>query len=184
MSNAVTSATTRDTRSVRALGARSLVQSGEVITSPETLLRYRIEEMIGRGGYGQVFLAARAGRSADVPPVVCVKVSPRIDGWLREAYFGQLLDDHPHAIRVYDAFPSLRPDGQVLYCLALEFARHGDLSRYLRRSGRPWPERTVRREIAGILRVLGKLHRGHLLHRDLTPMNVFVCDGPTIGPRL
>jgi eukaryotic-like serine/threonine-protein kinase len=25
--------------------------------------------------------------------------------------------------------------------------------------------------------VLGKLHRGQLLHRDLTPMNVFVCQG-------
>ena len=30
---------------------------------------------------------------------------------------------------------------------------------------------------AGILEVLGKLHRGQLLHRDLTPVNVFVCDG-------
>ena len=40
-----------------------------------------------------------------------------------------------------------------------------------------WPERTARREIAGILEVLGKLHRGQLLHRDLTPLNVFVCDG-------
>jgi len=35
----------------------------------------------------------------------------------------------------------------------------------------------VRREIAGILEVLGKLHRGQMLHRDLTPMNVFVCEG-------
>jgi serine/threonine-protein kinase len=35
----------------------------------------------------------------------------------------------------------------------------------------------VRREIAGILDVLGTLHRGQLLHRDLTPVNVFVCDG-------
>ena len=35
----------------------------------------------------------------------------------------------------------------------------------------------MRREIAGILQVLGKLHRGQLLHRDLTPLNVFVCDG-------
>ena len=25
--------------------------------------------------------------------------------------------------------------------------------------------------------MLGKLHRGQMLHRDLTPMNVFVCDG-------
>jgi len=31
--------------------------------------------------------------------------------------------------------------------------------------------------MAGILKVLGKLHRGQLLHRDLTPLNVFVCDG-------
>jgi hypothetical protein len=37
-------------------------------------------------------------------------------------------------------------------------------------------ERVARREIAGILEVLGKLHRGQLLHRDLTPLNVFVCD--------
>ena len=33
----------------------------------------------------------------------------------------------------------------------------------------------VRREIAGILEVLRKLHRGQTLHRDLTPMNLFVC---------
>jgi len=38
----------------------------------------------------------------------------------------------------------------------------------------------VRREIAGILEVLGKLHRGQMLHRDLTPLNVFVCDGPRL----
>ena len=63
------------------------------------------------------------------PRSVCIKVSARIDGWLREAYFGQLLDGHPRAIRVFDAFPLMRADGQVLYCLALEYARHGDLQR-------------------------------------------------------
>src|SRR5436309_8229947 len=112
-----------------------------------------------------------------VPEIVCIKVSTRIDGWLREAYFGQLLDDHPRAIRVFDKFPLLRADGQVLYCLTLEYARHGDLSAFLSRSGKGWPEKTARREIAGILEVLGKLHRGQTLHRDLTPLNVFVCDG-------
>src|SRR6185295_6106656 len=35
---------------------------------------------------------------------------------------------------------------------------------------------STRREIAGILQVLGKLHRGQMLHRDLTPLNVFVCE--------
>ena len=64
----------------------------------------------------------------------------------------------------------------MLYCLALEYARHGDLSAFLSRRGKGWSETTARREIAGILEVLGKLHRGQTLHRDLTPLNVFVCD--------
>src|SRR5436309_9544944 len=115
-----------------------------------------------------------------VPEIGCIKVSTRIDGWLREAYFGQLLDGHPRAIRIFDVFPLMHSEGQVLYCLALEYARHGDLRAFLRRAGKGWPERTVRREIAGILEVLGKLHRGQMLHRDLTPLNVFVCDGPCL----
>jgi serine/threonine protein kinase len=185
MDKRLTASTTRGTASITSLVSRkrALVEPNHILTSPESLLRYRIERMIGQGGYGQVFLAARQGRSTSVPDVVCIKISPRIDGWLREAYFGQLLDDHPRAIRVFDAFPMPRPDGQMLYCLALEYAVHGDLSAYLRRTVRGWPERLVRREIAGILQVLGKLHRGHLLHRDLTPMNVFVCDGPSTSPR-
>jgi serine/threonine-protein kinase len=77
---------------------------------------------------------------------------------------------------VFDRFALTRSDGRLIYCLSLEYARHGDLSTFLEQSGQAWPERTARREIAGILEVLGKLHRGELLHRDLTPMNVFVCD--------
>ena len=111
-----------------------------------------------------------------VPAAVCVKVSERIDGWLREAYFGQVLDGHPRAVRVYHQFPLMRADGRPLYCLTLEYARHGDLSSFLRRGGKTWSEAGARREIAGILEVLGKLHRGQMLHRDLTPLNVFVCD--------
>jgi serine/threonine-protein kinase len=149
----------------------------QVITSPETRLRYRIDRLLGEGGFGQVYLARRLGYSGVVPATLCVKVSERSDGWLREAYFGQLLDAHPRAIRVFDAFPLLHPDGRVLYCLVLEYARQGDLRAFLHRTGKGWPERIARREIAGILQVLGKLHRGQVLHRDLTPMNVFVCDG-------
>jgi serine/threonine protein kinase len=169
-------ATTRSTRTVR-LATGRLLAPGQIIESPESRLQYRIERMLGSGGFGQVFLAGRLGRSVDVPQTVCIKVSPHIDGWLREAYFGQLLDGHPRAIRVYDRFPLTRPGGAFVYCLALEFARDGDLSAFLDRHARGWPESVARREIAGILEVLGKLHRGQMLHRDLTPLNVFVCDG-------
>jgi eukaryotic-like serine/threonine-protein kinase len=149
----------------------------QVIFSPETKLQYRIERMLGAGGFGQAYLATRRGRSTTVPEQVCIKVSAKIDGWLREAYFGLLLDGNPRAVRVFDRFPLMRADGQVLYYLALEYACHGDLSAHLQGSGTPFTEAAARREIAGILEVLGKLHRGQLLHRDLTPMNVFVCDG-------
>ncbi len=172
-----TSAPTRARTAVLVRGHRGplLLGPGQVIESPETGLRYRVERLLGQGGFGQVFLTARVGRSSTVPERVCVKVSTRIDAWLREAYFGQLLDGHPRAIRVYDRFPLVRAGAPLLYCLVLEYAEHGDLDTHMRHGGRRWSESVVRREIAGILDVLGRLHRGQLLHRDLTPLNVFVC---------
>jgi serine/threonine-protein kinase len=152
----------------------------QVIASSETRLQYRVDRLLGEGGFGQAFLASRLGRSRAVPATVCIKVSEHMDGWIREAYFGQLLDGHPRAIRVFDRFPLLRADGRVLYCLALEYASQGDLRAFLYRTGKGWPESIARREIAGILQVLGKLHRGQMLHRDLTPMNVFVCGGRSL----
>jgi serine/threonine-protein kinase len=175
-----TSAATRG-RSLRGAHARlpALLAHGQVVTSADTGLQYRIDRLLGEGGFGQVYLAARLGRSGVVPETVCIKVSPRIDAWIREAYFGQLLDGHPRAIRVFDRFPLVH-DGRTLYGLTLEYARHGDLSALLARSERHWTEAATRREIAGVLEVLAKLHRGQTLHRDLTPMNVFVCDNYTL----
>jgi serine/threonine protein kinase len=179
MATSLTAAPTRTVRRGRAPADRGgfLLVPSEIVASPESGLQYRIERFLGEGGFGQVYLARRIGRSSVVPDVVCIKVSSRIDGWLREAYFGQLLDAHPRAIRVFDTFPLMRSDGRVLYCLTLEYARHGDLSAFLSRTAKGWSEAMARREIAGILEVLGKLHRGQTLHRDLTPLNVFVCDG-------
>src|SRR5262245_13347492 len=129
MSTFSPNATTRTARGgVRHPRGEHLLATGELIGSPESGLRYRVGKLLGQGGFGQVFLATRVGSSDGVPEEVCVKVSAHMDPWLREAYFGLLLNDHPRAIRVFDRFPLMTPtaDGQMLYCLVLERARHGD----------------------------------------------------------
>jgi hypothetical protein len=56
-------ATTRATASIHvpAAGGGQLLAPTQVIFSPETKLQYRIERMLGAGGFGQAYLATRRG---------------------------------------------------------------------------------------------------------------------------
>ena len=144
------------------------------VYSCETGRSYRLDRLIGKGGFGEVYLATPVP-SDGFPAKVCVKISERMPAWLREAYFAELLGREPRALPVFDRFAVV--DGtRMRYCLAMEYAEHGDLGAWLEQKG-PQPERFVRREIAAILKALDALHRGQALHRDLTPFNVFVCKG-------
>jgi len=113
-----TNATTRPgTASIRP-SRGPLIHPGDELASAETALRYRIDRLIGQGGYGQVYTARRLGRSRTVPASLCVKVSRRIDAWIREAYFGQLLADHPRRSRFTTRSWCPPPTGLVHFSVA------------------------------------------------------------------
>jgi len=162
------------TRVVPSSGARP-PQPSNVGTarSSETGRSYRLDRLIGQGGFGEVYLATPTP-AGGLPAQVCIKISHRLTAWLREAYFAELLEREPRALRVYDRFAEVDGDG-MRYCIVMEYAEHGDVGAWLARRG-PQSERVVRRELAAILGALDTLHRGQALHRDLTPFNVFVCE--------
>ena len=168
-------APTRRTRLTTTSNRRPSTQSRVSIAhSSESGRDYSLDRLIGKGGFGEVYLATPT-QGGGMPAQVCVKISDRISGWLREAYFAELLAREERALRVFDRFVEV--DGEnTRYCLAMEYAEHGDLGAWLEKKGAQ-PERYVRREIAALCRALDVLHRGHAMHRDLTPFNVFVCEG-------
>src|SRR5262249_27265927 len=90
---------------------------------------------------------------------------------------GELLKSCDRAIHMYESFPLFPPKkGQdVRYCLVFELAACGTIRDYLDWTRKPWSSKRAVKEITALLKLLDLLHGTGALHRDITPMNVFVC---------
>jgi serine/threonine-protein kinase len=135
--------------------------------------RYRIEELIGSGGFGAVFRATQLALGRAVAVKVILPGIVREDGLLRfqrEAVLAQRLS-HPNTVRVLD-FGS-GPDGSPF--LVFELLQGRTLEGEVVRT-RGLSTARVSRIAVQILKALMEAHALGIVHRDIKPANVFLCD--------
>jgi tRNA A-37 threonylcarbamoyl transferase component Bud32 len=140
--------------------------------------RYRIEEVIGRGGMGAVYRAtdARLGRDVAVKVITASagndpEVRERLRARFRhEAASAARLPHHPNVVPVYD----YGTDEELgLDYIVMELLRGEDLASRLQRSGPP-PMAEALRILQHAARGVAVGHRAGLIHRDVKPGNVFL----------
>jgi serine/threonine protein kinase len=155
------------------------LRPGEIVVDALRSREYRVIKLLGQGGFGAAYQAARITGSRSFACVL--KVTVHAPTWHREAYFGHLLRRVPALVEVYDSFAWARGGSRSpLYCLVSEHMEQGDLGAYLQRNPAPWPETRARREILRLLRAITTLHESGAVHRDITPRNVFVGADSTL----
>lgn len=152
---------------------------GSVVKSAVTGREYRVGEILGSGGFGAVYRVTQVTGGAPLRGTCVLKITLEVGAWHREAYFGEVLRGTPGIVQVHESFAWVPHGGELkpLYCLISEFVEGGDLIRHLRAHSEPWTESKARREILRLLAPLRLLHAAGLVHRDITPRNVFVTAG-------
>jgi serine/threonine protein kinase len=147
---------------------------------PEYVGRYRVERLLGEGGFGRVYLA----RDEQLQRRVAVKVphphllaSPRdADAYLAEARTAAGLD-HPHIVPVFDVggtseFPCF---------IVSKFIEGRTLAGAIRQD-RPAPAAAAAL-VATIAEALQHAHQHGVVHRDIKPGNILLdrADRPFVA---
>lgn len=145
--------------------------------------RYRLEEVIGAGGFAVVHRAVDE-RLGDTVAVKVLADNHCLDPDMRERFIaeGRVLRriDSQHVVRVHDIGET---DQQQLY-LVLEYADRGTLAARvgdLRADGWTPVRDDVRVVARSLAAALEAVHRADLVHRDLSPRNMLLRS--TLAPR-
>jgi eukaryotic-like serine/threonine-protein kinase len=134
---------------------------------------YRIEELLGAGGMGEVYRARDGTLERDVAikvlPQPFASDSERVARLLREARLLAALS-HPNIAAIYGVV-----EADAHLGLVLEFVEGPTLAERLRSGGMPLAEAlSIARQIAD---ALDAAHRKGIIHRDLKPANIKAASG-------
>ncbi|MEP6687223.1 MAG: serine/threonine-protein kinase [Gemmatimonadales bacterium] len=156
-----------------------MVRLGRHVQRARELGSYRLVELIGRGGMGEVW---RATHRMLARPAAIKLIKPEILGAPGNAEAGVLIErfrreaeaasalQSPHTIRLYD-FGETR--GGTFY-FVMELLDGLDLETLVRRFG-PVPPARVIEILRQTCHSLGEAHDRGLIHRDVKPANIYLC---------
>ncbi len=147
--------------------------------------RYRLDGMLGSGGMAEVCLAWDERDQREVALKILKSDDldqDTLNRFMKEA--GQIVDwQHPHILRIYEQMQIELIDvtqGSVLFYIAMEYARGGDLQKRLT-PGKPFPLSAGFALFRQLCDAVEYAHTHGVIHRDLKPLNI-LFRRPTTGP--
>src|SRR5260221_6270836 len=138
---------------------------------PTRIGRYRVERILGEGGFGVVSLAYAEQLqrlvAVKVPHAHRIRAAGNVEAYLKEARTVARLD-HPAIVPVYD----VGSDEQFPCFVVSKYIEGSDLSRRIRES--PLSLRAAAELVAAVADGLHYAHKLGLVHRDIKPGNILL----------
>jgi eukaryotic-like serine/threonine-protein kinase len=149
--------------------------------------RYRLGEVIGRGGMSSVYTARDENLGRDVALKLFAPQAADADELRRQEAEIKLLAtlNHPSLVTLFDAGVDTRVPDQPRPFLTMELVAGQDLRGRLRHSRVPLEELAVIG--AGIADALAYVHGLGIIHRDIKPANILLVQvrpGEPVRPKL
>ncbi len=140
--------------------------------APQVLGRFEIKRRLGRGAFGDVFLAY----DPQLDRLVALKVPRRerftssedMDIFVQEARTAAGLT-HPGIVTIYDVVP----DGDLLF-IVQEYVEGQDLAKYLKSQSTGLAAEQAVDLLKSIAEALSFAHQKGFVHRDLKPANILL----------
>jgi serine/threonine-protein kinase len=161
-------------REVRARLALAAVASGTggVGSRPRRLGPYTLADKLGQGAMGEVYRAWHV----TLQRWYAIKLLPAHASEREQLRFAREAEltarlDHPNAVAIYDS--GRAPDGTSY--LVLELLDGINLQQLVERHG-PQPPARVIQILLGICAALSEAHGAGVIHRDVKPDNVVLCE--------